>query len=292
MWEEYHFPGSVSEALEILSSCRGEARVIAGGTNLVIDLKDQARDVKYLVDISGIEEFNSIEQNDHDVRIGAAVTHRHVASSKLIQEKAQVLAEAALAVGSPQIRNQGTVAGNVIDAKPAADTAVALFTLDAQVEITSSNGARVVPIETLYRGIGVSAVDSTAEIVTALRFRSLRSNQGSAFLRLAQRKALALPMLNVAVVVTLQNEHFEEGKIVVAPVAPVPLRIGKAEAVLNGASIGLNAIDAAAELAAEEAQPRDSELRGSAEYRKSMVKVLVRRALEMAVQRAKQGDSY
>ena len=288
MWEEYVSPASVEEALDILKSHKGQARIVAGGTDLVLDLKDQIRKVKCLVDISGIKELGKIEQDSDNIKIGAAVTHSQAASSKLIQEHALLLAEATLAIGSPQIRNQGTVVGNVVNAQPAADSAVALFALEAKTEITSSNGSRLIPVEKLYKGVGVSQVNSTAEIVTAIYFKGLRNNQGSAFVRLAQRKALALPMLNVAVVVTVQDDHFEEARIVVAPVAPTPLRLRKAEAVLQGALIGLDSINTAAESAASEAQPRDSDLRGSAEYRKEMVRVLVRRALEQAAQRAKQ----
>ncbi len=288
MWEEYISPASVEEALDILKSHKKQARIVAGGTDLILDLKDQIREVKCLVDISGIEELRKIERDGDNIKIGAAVTHSQAASSKLIQENAPALAEAALAIGSPQIRNQGTVVGNVINAQPAADTAVALFALEAKAEITTGSGRQLVPIEKLYKGIGASKVDSTAEIVTALYFKSLKNNQGSAFVRLSQRKALALPMLNVAAVVTIQDDHFEEARIVVAPVAPMPLRSRKAEAALQGALIGLDSINTAAASAASEAQPRDSDLRGSAEYRKEMVKILVRRALEQASQRAKQ----
>lgn len=287
MWEEYLSPTSVPEALDILKFYKGQARIVAGGTDLILDLKEQIRQVKCLVDISGIAELNTIDLDGDNVKIGATVTHRQVASSKFIQEHASVLAEAAFAIGSPQIRNRGTVVGNVVNAQPAADTAVALFALEAEAQIISGNGSRLVRIEELYQGIGVSKVDSTVEIVTALYFKSLRNSQGSAFIRLAQRKALALPMLNVAVVVTAQDGHFEEARIVVAPVAPVPFRSRKAEAALRDAVISLESINTAAELAASEAQPRDSDLRGSAEYRKEMVRVLVRRALEQAVQKTK-----
>lgn len=286
MIEEYLSPMSVKEALKILKSYRGEARIIAGGTDLVPELKSEARKVKCLVDISGIGELKKIEQDGDNIKIGAGVTHSQAAASKLIRERATVLAEAALAVGSPLIRNQGTLVGNVINAQPAADTAVALFALDAQVEVTASRGSRLVPIAELYQDIGVSKVDSTREMVTALYIKGLKDNQGSAFARLSQRKALALPMLNVAVVVTAQDDRFEEARIVVAPVAPLPLRSKKAEAILKGAPIGSDSIVRAAEAAMDEAQPRDSALRGSAEYRKEMVKVLVRRALEQAAKRA------
>jgi len=288
VWEEYVSPRSIKEALEILQSYKGQARIIAGGTDLILELKEQPRKAKCLVDIGEIEALKQIEQDEGHIRIGAGVTHSQVASSMLIQKEATVLADAASAVGSPQIRNQGTVVGNVLSAQPAADTAVALLALEAEAEVATASGTRFVPIEDLYEGIGISKVNSTAEIVTGVRFKSLGSNQCSAFERLAQRKALALPMLNVAVVVTTRECQFEEAKIVVAPVAPAPFRSKGAEVVLQGTPISPESIKQAAEAAAAEAQPRDSALRGSAEYRKKMVKVLVKRALEQATERARQ----
>ena len=286
MWDQYLIPKSIQEALQILQSHEGEARIIAGGTDLVPELKGGARKVKCLVDISEIDLLKKIQVDDGLIKIGAGVTHAVVASSDLIREQAAVLAEAASAVGSPLIRNQGTIAGNVINAQPAADTAVALFALDAQVEILSDKGVRVVPVENVYQGIGVSRINSTSEIVTALYFKGLGSNQGSSFFRLAQRKALALPMLNVAAVLSIQDGSFGEARIVIAPVAPLPFRSRKAEAALKHAAVAPASIDKAAEIAASEAQPRDSALRGSAEYRREMVKVLLRRALGRATERA------
>lgn len=288
MWEEYLFPRSIQEALENLKSYKGQARIIAGGTDLILELKDRTRTVKCLVDIREIDALKNIEQDGEEIKIGAGVTHSQIASSMLIQRQATVLAEAASVVGSPQIRNQGTVVGNVVSAQPAADTAVALFALEAEAEIVSGSGIKLVPLEKLYAGVGISKVDSTAEIVIGVRFKGLRGRQGSAFGRLAQRKALALPMLNVAVVVTLKDNQFEEARIVVAPVAPLPFRLKKAEDVLRGAPISLETVNRAAEAAADEANPRDSALRGSAEYRKKMVKVLVKRALEQAIELARQ----
>ncbi len=288
MWDEYVIPKSVEEALQILRSREGEARIIAGGTDLVPELKDGGRKAKCLVDISEIEPLRKIELDGDLIKVGAGVTHAQVASSDLIREQASLLAEAASAVGSPLIRNQGTIVGNVVNAQPAADTAVALFSLCAEVEILSSKGTRRVPIEQTYEKLGVSRVNSASEIVTALYIKGLGNNQGSAFVRLAQRKALALPMLNVAAVVTVQDGRFENARITIGPVAPLPFRSKGAEATLKHAAAGPESIDKAAEAAASEARPRDSALRGSAAYRREMVKVFVRRAVERALQRAEQ----
>ncbi|MFC1980490.1 FAD binding domain-containing protein [Chloroflexota bacterium] len=286
MLEEYLFPRSVQEALRILKSYKGQAQIIAGGTDLILELKDKVRNVKCLVDIGEIEVLKKIEYDRDYIKVGAGVTHSQVASSELIQRHATVLAEAAFAVGSPLVRNLGTIAGNIVNAQPAADTAVALFALEAEVEITNSHGTTIVPVENLYKDVGISKIDSTAEIVTSIRFKALKSNQGSIFVRLSQRKALALPVLNAAVVVTVKNYHFEEVKIVIAPVAPCPFRPKSAENLLRDVPIERRLIEQAAEAAASEANPRDSALRGSSEYRKEMVKVLVKRALKQATQRA------
>lgn len=288
MWDEYVIAKSVEEALHILQSHEGNARIIAGGTDLVPELKNGMKKTGCLVDISEIDSLKKIDLDGELIKIGAGVTHAEVAASELVWKQATLLAEAASAVGSPLIRNQGTIVGNVVNAQPAADAAVALFALDARVEICSPSGVRIVPIERMYHSVGVSNVDSASEIVTALYFKGLRNNQGSAFARLAQRKALALPMLNVAAVTTIKGGRFEESRIAIGPVAPLPFRARGAEGILKKADTGQRSIDEAADAAASEARPRDSALRGSAEYRREMVKVFVRRALERAKQRAMQ----
>jgi CO/xanthine dehydrogenase FAD-binding subunit len=287
MWDEYVVPESLEEALQVLQSRAGDARLIAGGTDLIPELKEGARKVRCLVDITEIESLRKIELHGDLIRIGAGVTHAQVSSSELIRNRASLLAEAASAVGSPLIRNQGTVVGNVVNAQPAADTAVALFSLCAEVEILSHNGTRRIPIEETYERLGVSKINSASEIVTALYIKGLRNNEGSSFVRLAQRKALALPMLNVAAVLTIRDGFFEDARIIIGPVAPLPFRARNAEAALKNVSAIQESVDKAAEAASGEVQPRNSALRGSADYRREMVKVFVRRAVGLAAQRAK-----
>ncbi len=288
-WEEYLVPSSLEEALAILKEHQGQARVIAGGTDLIIQLKKKEVTARCLVDITNLDELKGIELEDDFIRIGACVTHQELASSSLIREKAAVLAEGASQVGSPQIRNMGTVGGNIVNAQPAADTVVPLMALEAEVEVVSSDGIRREPLGGLCVGPGQCTVDATAEILTAVRFRALGPNQGSAFARLAKRKALSLPILNTAVVVTLNDggDTFQEVRLAVGPVAPTPFRARKAEEALRGAAVEAQAIAAALELAAQEAQPRTNPVRGSEEYRREMVKVLLRRSIERAVQAAR-----
>ena len=290
-WEEYLVPTSLGEALVMLKQRQGRARVIAGGTALIIQLKKKEVTARCLVDVTNLDELKGIELEDGFIRVGACVTHQELASSSLIRERAAALAEGASQVGSPQIRNMGTVGGNIVNAQPAADTVVPLMALEAEVEVVTATGIRREPLGGLCLGPGQCTVDSTAEILTGVWFRALGPNQGSAFERLAKRKALSLPILNAAAVVTLNNggDTFQEVRLAVGPVGPTPSRALKAEEVLRGAAVEAQAIAAAMEIAAQEAQPRSNPLRGSQEYRQEMVKVLLRRSIERAVQMARRG---
>lgn len=283
MLQDYLFPETVNEAVSFLQDHEGQARIIAGGTDLMLDIPEGKIETNYLVDISRIPELREITMVDDLIYIGAAVTHNQVAGSALIQKNAAALAQAAGYVGSHQIRNAGTVVGNVCNAQPAADAAVALVALGATAEITTPAGQEYVPVEKMYAGVGRSTIDSTSQLVTRVSFPVAQKNQGTAFVRLHQRNALALPMLNVAVMVTLENGRFLWARICMAPVGPGPMRTLGAEEVLKGAEITPEVIEKAAQAVLEHANPRDSALRGSKEYRTSVLPVLVRRALGQAV---------
>lgn len=281
MLKDYTIVKTVDGALASLG--QGNARVIAGGTDLMIDLESGKIKVDRLVDINNIAELKKVELVDGQIRIGAAVTHQEVAQSSLIKERALALADASRTVGSLQIRNTATVVGNVINAQPAADAAVALIAFGAVAEIQDATGVTYQPVEELYAGVGNSKVDSGSQLVTAVQFPALLANQGSAFVRLAQRKALALPMLNVAVVASLVENKVEWVRIVMAPVDIKPVRATSAEELLKGAEANEVNILAAAQEAAAKANPRSSGLRGSAEYRKSVLVSLVKRGLTAAL---------
>jgi carbon-monoxide dehydrogenase medium subunit len=284
-WEEYLVPTSLDEALVMLKEYEGQARVIAGGTDLMIQLKKREMTVKCLVDVTRLDELKGIELRDGFIRVGACVTHQELASSGLLREKAAALAEGASRMGSPQIRNVGTVGGNIVNALPAADTVVPLMALDADVEVVSGEGSRRDPLGGVCVGPRQCTVDSTAEIMTGVWFPALGPNQGSAFERLAKRRAVALPILNAAAVVALNDrgDTFQNVRLSVGPVGPTPARAFEAEESLRGAPVEPQAIATALELAAQEAQPRTNPVRGSQEYRQEMVKVLLGRAIERAV---------
>jgi CO/xanthine dehydrogenase FAD-binding subunit len=290
MWDDYLFPASVEEALEMLAGHEGGARIIAGGTDLVLQSQRGRIPSKVMIDITRISGLEDIEERDGLIHIGAQVTHTQVATSPLIRSRAGVLAEACGSVGGPQIRNVGTLVGNVVNALPAADGAMALFALDAEAEVVERTGRRWASIASLYAGVGRCTVDSCFAMITQVRFRALGKGEAGAFERLAKRRALILPILNAAVVMGLQDGRVQETRIAIGPVTTTPFVATEAAGALIGRSPDEASLAEAAKLAAQVAQPRYSLLRGSAEYRKKMVEVLVRRALSRAAAAASQKE--
>lgn len=282
MWDDYLFPQSVDEALEMLQAHGGEARIIAGGTDLALQSQRGQDPARVMVDITRIPGLDRIEERNGYVYIGAQVTHAQVSASALVHSRGGVLAEACGLVGGPQIRNVGTLVGNVMNALPAADGAVALTCLGAEAEVAELSGRRWTALGGLYAGVGRSTIDSTRAVVTHVRFPALGERDGCGFERLAKRKALILPILNTGVVLRMDQGSVREAGIAIGPVATTPFVATEAAEFLLGRAPDAAAVAEAARLAAHASQPRYSLLRGSAEYRKAMVEVLVRRALRRA----------
>ncbi|MCJ7785051.1 MAG: FAD binding domain-containing protein [Desulfobacterales bacterium] len=201
-WEKYFRPQNIPEALKILEEFQGQARLLAGGTDLIPQIRKRETEPKVLVDITWIPGLGEIKIEDGVIRIGALVTHTQVAQSPLLREKALALSEGASQLGSPQIRNLGTVAGNIVSGQPGADTTIPLLALDAKVKVMSKQGERTVPMTEFFLDTGKTVVDSTREMVTEIFFSPLAGDESSVSLRLARRKALALPILTVSVVVS------------------------------------------------------------------------------------------
>jgi carbon-monoxide dehydrogenase medium subunit len=292
-WEEYFVPRTLEEAIKLLKRFKGKARVIAGGTDLVVQARQGGLREKVLIDISRVAGLSNIKVDKGVIRIGAAATHNKVAESALIVERAQALAEGASRVGSPQIRNIGTMGGNIVNGQPGADTAIPLLALDATVKVAGGKKERTIPLKEFFVGIGQTKVDSTKEIVTEISFPALKKGEASCALRLAKRKTLALPVLTVAVVVSVKNENmrtFKDVRIAVGPVAVTPLRCLQAEKILIDHPVTDTLIAEAAQQAAKEANPRSSLIRGTSTYRKAMVAVLVERAVRSAVERSEENN--
>ncbi len=288
LWKYYHTPKTVEEALDLLAEYDGEAQVVAGGTDLILEMHEGRRPpVKALVDVTHITGLDQIQRGDEWITIGAAVTHTQIVRSQLVREHGTALAEGSSVVGGPQVRNVGTLCGNVAHALPAADGTVALIALGAEGQVTNHAGSRWVPLLDLFEGPGYSAVDSSRELLTAVRFRPTGEREASAFTRVMRPQGVALPMFVVAVMVRLDTagERFEKTGVSLGPVAPTPYRSRVAEEILQGAEAGDEAYQRAVEAALEECHPRTSKYRATSEYRVEMIQTLLPKALETAVAR-------
>lgn len=278
LWNQYYSVSTVSEALELLSEYGERARLIAGGTDLIIELeRGQRPDVDVLIDVSRIPGLDAITQQDESIHLGPLVTHNHVVGSDLIVQNGLPLAQACWEVGAPQIRNRGTVAGNLITASPANDTITPLIALGADVVLSSKDGVRTVALNDFYTGLRQTVIRPD-EMLTGISFPALRANQRGMFIKLGLRRAQAISVVNVAVVLTLDDKTVTNAMITLGSVAPTIIRAPSAEKALVGQSLTPNMIAKSARLAAETPTPID-DVRSTAAYRSEMVKVLVARAL-------------
>jgi len=280
---KYIIAKSLDGALAALQDTgTGRARVVAGATDLFLQEQPDR-----LIDISRLPELQEVTLEKGLLRVGAAVTHNAASASGLIWEKAAALAEASTLLGSPQIRNIGTLGGNVANAAPAADAAVALAALGAEAVLFDSPGRFYVkPFAGLYAGYNCSRVDSCREILAWFLIRPAGPGQGSAFLRFTARGALSLPLANAAARVTLEKGRLKEVSLVVAPAGPAPSRLKKTEALLLGSNLSGKTWSMAEESASAEVAVRGSALRCSVEYRRRLIGILAGRVLSLAAQRA------
>lgn len=286
-WGEYYRPSSISEALGVLGELKGEAKIISGGTDVLVQIRRQQLTPRVLVDITRIPGLDKIQIQDGIIRIGALATHSQVERSQLIRDKAFALSEGASHLGSPQIRNLGTLAGNIVSGQPGADTAIPLLALGAEVTLATLDGEREIPLTEFFVDIGKTAVEGTYGLIREISFPALKTDETSVYLRLASRRALALPIMVVAVVLSadLNRNRFNHTRIAVGPVARTPLRAVEAETLLKDAVIQESVIREAARRAAQTSYPRDSLLRGCSEYRRAMVENLVERGIRWSLKR-------
>lgn len=295
-WKAYHSPRTVDEALRLLASYDGEAQIIAGGTDLMIDLQHGADEAPRaaLVDVTGIDELNGITLQAGVATLGAALTHTAVTQAAALEAQATCLVESCGVVGGPQVRNVGTLGGNVAHALPAADGTTSLVALDAEAEVAWHDGRREwLPIRDLFKGPGVSALDTHRDVLVRFRFPLSGSGEGSAFRRIMRPQGVALPVLGCAVWVKLDaaRTHYADVRVCIGPVARTPILAEAVQAALIGQPVGAEALEAAVQAAHASLRPRTSKYRATAEYRQHMIETLLRGALPLAAQRAATGQA-
>jgi carbon-monoxide dehydrogenase medium subunit len=293
LWSRYHVARSVNEALNLLSDYAGRAQLIAGGTDLLLDIQQGNHPpAEALIDITRIDELTAIEieTDGAHVLIGAAVTHSAIVANAAIRERATCLSESCGLIGGPQVRNVATLGGNVAHALPAADGTLSLVALDTEAEVASPAGRAWYPIQSLYLGAGQSRVDSTRELITRFRVPLAGERDASAFGRIMRPQGVALPILGCAVAIRLDasRESFEAASICISPVGPVPARASGIEALLIGQPAQESTIREAAQAARQQLSPRTSKYRATAEYRIEMIDLLLYQALNTALSRVGQ----
>ncbi len=279
MWERYVTPRTVDEALEALAREPGRARLVAGATDLMLELeRGQRPGVRVLIDVSRLPALDRIElRDDSRIHLGPLTTHNHVAGSPLIQERALALARACWEVGAPQIRNRATVAGNLITASPANDSIPPLMALEAAVTLRSVRGERRVPLASFYTGVRKTVMEPD-EMLTDIAFPAPPPGTRSTFVKFALRRVQAISVVNAAVVLEFDGERVRRAAIALGSVAPTIIRASQAEAFLAGKTLSPDVWSRAGEIASSEARPID-DLRGSADFRRDMVRVCVLRGL-------------
>jgi carbon-monoxide dehydrogenase medium subunit len=280
MWERYLTPVTLDEAVQFLAQHQGEARVVAGTTDILLELERGIRSgVTVLIDITRIPGLDEITEDQEGwIHLGPLVTHNHCAGSKLIRKKAHCLAQACWEVGAPQIRNRGTIAGNLITASPANDSITPLMALEAVVSLQSASGSRTVPLKEFYRGVRETVMASD-EVMTDIAFKGLGDKEASAFVKLGLRRAQAISVVNVAAVVEQDEGQITSASLTLGAVAPTIIHASQAEEHLKGKTLSSDVIQETAVLASQDASPID-DLRGSAAFRREMVRVCMSRALK------------
>jgi CO/xanthine dehydrogenase FAD-binding subunit len=285
---EYCSPRSAAEALEILAAHHGDARIIAGGTDLLPDIRQDKKRARCLVDITQIPGFDSIAIENEYIVIGAAVTFSELRRHPYLQTHVHALAEAAAAVGAADIQNAATWVGNLAQAMPAADGATVALALEAEIQVQDADGECWLPVTRLFAGPGRSTVDSTRQLITRIRFRIPGRRWGTAWRRIGRRDSLVLPILNCAVKLEVSDGQIAQAAIALGPVAPIPFRATAAEQFLLGREPSESVFAHAARIAQEASNPRSSSARASREYRLAVLPELVREALSVAATRANQ----
>lgn len=281
---EYFEPASIPEAVELLQKYGDDAKVIAGGTDLLVDMKEEKIKPKVLVNIMKIPDLRCIVEDGTELSIGAATTMVEIEESRVIKESYELIYEAVKELGTVQVRNMATIGGNICNAVPSADLPPALVALDARSKIVGANGERTLPLEEFF--VGVRKTKLKNELLKEIVVKKPPERSGTAFIKLA-RTSEDLAIVNAAVRITLnRDDSCEEARIAVGGgIGPTLLRPKEAEKILEGKKFDEEIISKAAEICSQSFQCRLSSIRASPEYKIELGKVLVKRALLKALER-------
>ncbi len=281
---EYVAPGTADEAIAILAKNGPDARLLAGGTDYLVELKHSSSVPKIVVDVSGISEFKGIELTDQGLRIGSAVTHTEIMDSGLVAEHAPAMQDAALTIGAVQTRNLGTLGGNLVTCVPSMDSGPVLLALDAAVTLAGPKGKRTMPLAEFFVGPRKTAL-APDELLVAIVIPRERLGRGCSFRKFGLRKGQALALVNAAASLDIETGKLTDARIALGAVAPTVFRAVGAEKILDGKAPSDDLFAEAAHMAATEAKPID-DFRASADYRRDLIRVGTRRVLAEALIRA------
>ena len=286
-WESYHTPKSVDDALELLQHYDGRARVVGGGTDLLVEIRrGLRRPFEAMVDVTGIAGLDSIEQEQDYIVIGCGVTHTRIVSDAGIVRHGACLAESCGVIGGPQVRNAGTLAGNVAHALPAGDGTIGLLALGGEVEIAGTTGSRWIAAKDTFVGPGKSVIDRQREVLTRLRFKPTGAREGSAFHRVMRPQGLCLPIISMAARLEVDGDTITGASIGMGPVGPVPWFAAPAAEALVGGTASSKQYDKAVDVVLDNVTLRASKYRATEEYRTTMVRTYLPIILARAAARA------
>jgi len=282
---DYKIPKTIQEASNLLWQAEGRAKIIAGGTDLVIGLRNGSFKPQCLIDITSIPELRKIDETDGIVFIGASVTHSEIASSPIVKRYGKILSDAASEIGSPQIRNLGTIGGNIVNASPAADTIPPLMVLDAVGKVVSKEGEKEVPLFQLFKGPYETSLKPD-ELLVEVKFQKLHPDSKCSFVRLARREAMGIARMSVAIVLEMEKENglMRDVRISAGSVTPTPHRMTDVEAMLlRGRCPGDDLLHMAAKRVSEVMIHRTG-IRHSTSYKKPVIEALFMRAMRKALE--------
>ena len=288
LYQEYLQPETINQALEYLANAKADVAVIAGGTDLILDLRQgRHQPVDQLIDVSGISEMANIYHKDGFIYIGAAVTHKDIIQNQLLLENAQCVVEGCGLIGGPQVRNVGTIGGNVSHALPAGDGTISLLALNTEVQIAALEGFRWQPLIDIFAGPGKVTFDRKKELVVSFRFKALGNREGSAFHRVMRPQGVAIAILNMAAWVKItENNSLDKVRISCGPAGPKPFRAVKTESFLIGKNWNNDVLGESVEILADEVNLRTSAHRATKEYRQQLLPVLLNEVMNKAHFRA------